>query len=316
MSTLYSLIDPYPYSQLTVHKDYALLAEWLGYEHKFYTQEQLAAEQIEHDSDPGALFMFEPALLKLQHKTTKDIRRWFPNCKIVVLSSEAMTYKHGYQWWYPQNLTHEFEIYDGHETDLWLDINSEIVADYAAKGLTTDIWEMTTSQYLIDQFSSRARLPKTQDMICLIGHSNSYRDALKGFINQRYTCRWGMHPSQANFELNHLYQIFSESRLVLGTSSPCWFTNRSMKGFRDWLGPICGTVLIYDNYPDVLTQYPVVPTYNYDDFETIADLANTLIDDPELYKRTLDEQMAWIRQNTIAKQLYDRMLKHGIIHTN
>lgn len=318
MGTLYTMIDPYPYSQLTVHEDYKVLAKRIGYEHKFYTMEQVGNEQVDHDTSNETIFMFEPALLKQagSGKTTDDIRRWFPNCKIVVLSSEAMTYKHGYQWWYPANVTREFEIYNGHDTDLWLDINSEIVADYAAKGLTTDIWEMTTSHFLIDQFENRPRLPKTQDMICLIGHTNGYRDALKNFINQRYSCRWGMHPSQANFELNHLYQIFSESRLVLGTSSPCWFSNRSMKGFRDWLGPICGTVLIYDNYPDVLAQYPDVPTYDYNDFETISQLADTLIDDPALYKRTLETQMAWIRKNTVAIQLYDRMMKHGIIHAN
>jgi hypothetical protein len=313
MKTLYTLIDPYPYSQLTVHEDYKVLAKRIGYEHKFYTIDQQAREQIDHDSSPETIFMFEPALLKHPHKTTKDIKRWFPNCKIVALSSEALTYKHGYQWWYPENLTHEFEIYDGYEVDLWLDINDEIVEDYAKKGLKTDSWEMTTSHFLIEQYENRPRVPKTQDIISLMGHRNAYRNSLIAFLTARYKCQFGMHPDQADFNLDNMYQQFSSSRIVLGTSSPCWWSQRSMKGFRDWMGPICGTVLIYDDYPDVIKKYTTCPIYKYDNFNTIAELFDRLVSDPELYSRTLAEQLEWAKNNTIAIQLYNALTKHNII---
>jgi len=313
MKTLYTLIDPYPYSQLTVHEDYKVLAKRLGYEHKFYTIDQQIREEIDHDSSPDAIFMFEPALLKHPHKTTKDIRRWFPNCKIVALSSEALTYKHGYQWWYPENLTKEFEIYDGYEVDLWLDINDEIVEDYRAKGLKVDTWEMTTSHFLIDLYENRVRLPKTQDIISLMGHRNPYRNALIEFLSARYKCQFGVHPDHADFNLDHMYEQFSGSRIVLGTSSPCWWSQRSMKGFRDWIGPICGTVLIYDNYPDVLKKYPTCPIYDYDKFETIVDRINELVNNPEHYYAVLATQLSWIKENTIAIQLFNALTKYNIV---
>jgi hypothetical protein len=313
MKTLYTIIDPYPYSSWTVHEDYKVLAKRIGYEHKFYTMEQIQNEQVDHDSSPDTLFMFEPALLKLPHKTTKDIKRWFPNCKIVALSSEALTYKYGYGWWYPANLTREFEIYDAHDVDLWLDINDEIVEFYAQKGLKTDTWENTTSHYLIDLYSNRPRLEKNQDIISLMGHRNDYRNALINFLTARYTCQFGQHPSTADWDPEHIYNDFSRSKFVLGTTSPCWWSNRSMKGFRDWVGPICGTVLIYDNYPDVIKKYPVCPTYNYDDFNSIEDLVTKIWSDPVLYKKILDGQIEWIKENTIAIQLFKVLTKHGII---
>jgi len=312
MKTLYSLIDPYPYSSLTVHEDYKVLAKRLGYEHKFYTIGQLQEEQVDHDSSPDTLFIFECALLKLPHKTTKDIKRWFPNCKIIALGSDSLTYKSGYDWRYPQNPS-PYEIYDIHDVDLWLDINDEMVEDYAKLGLKTDWWENTTSHYMIEQYENRPRIDKTQDIISLIGHRNPYRNALVTFLESRYKCQFGMHPSAADFNLDHMYRDFSKSRIVLGTTSPCWWSNRSMKGFRDWLGPLCGTVLIYDDHPDVIRKYNTCPIYKYDDFETISELFTEITTDDELYGKLLAEQLAWIKQNTIAIQLYNALIKHGVV---
>lgn len=312
MKTIYTMIDPYPYSQLTVHEDYKIIAKQFGYAHKFYTIAQFCEGNIDVDSSPDTIFMFECALLKISKRTTKDVKRWFPNCKIVALSSEGITYKHGYAH-YENNPTREFEIYDGYDVDLWLDETSEIVEDYSKKGVTTDIWEMTTSEFLVEQFSNKPRVDKFQDMICLIGHKVGYRAKMIQFLNQRYKIQWGKGPAEGNYALDHLYNSFSGSKVVLGTTSPCWWTNRGMKGFRDWLGPICGTVLIYDDHPDVIKQFPTCPLYKYDDFDTIVDLFEVITGNADKYSGILRDQEIWIKENTIAKQLSKLLIKYNII---
>lgn len=301
MKTIYTIIDPYPYSQLTVHEDYKYLAKQLGYDHKFYTMDQIAKEQVDRDSNEGVLFIFECALLAQTGKTTKDIRRWYPNCKIVALSTDAIVHKPG------------FEIFNPFEIDLWLDTHSEIVEYYIRRGLVADIWEMTTSHYLIEQYEHRPRLSKTQDFICLIGHMNPYRNSLKRVLDTKYQCQWGVHPSVADYNIDHVYESFSKSRIVLGSTSPSWSGIRTMKGYRDFLGPLCGTVLIYDNHPDVIKQFPICPLYDYDNFNSIIDLFERLINDPAEYQRVLTEQLAWVKENTIAAQLHDRLFKHQIL---
>lgn len=307
---LYTLIDPTLASQLSVHKDYIELAKRLGYEHIFYTIEQFHDGRVEPDSRSG-LFIFEGALLKESYRTTKDIKTWFPNCKIVALTGESLTYKHGYAH-YTNNPTREFEFYDGYDIDLWLDGNDEIVEDYRKKGLTVDYWMWTVSQFMIDLFLNRPRIEKYQDIVCLIGHKREYRQALMGFMNGRYRCQWGSGAGDGNYDFDHLFNSFSGSRFVLGTSSPCWWTNRSVKGFRDWLGPICGTVLIYDDYPDVVKKYPC-PIYPYEDFQAISELMEGIWSDQEQYNKILAEQVAWAQDNTIVNQLQRRLTQYKLI---
>jgi len=311
MKYIYSVVDPYQPSQLTVHRDLEYLAGMLGYGYKGYMHEQFDAGQVEPDSTPGTIFVFEGADLKVSNKTTKDVRGWFPNSKLVALTGESLTYKYGYGH-YTNNPTKEFEFYDGHDIDLWLDGNDEIVTDYRAIGLTIDYWMWTTSHYLIEQFINRERIPKVQDTVCLIGHKGPYRHQLMDFMNQRYRCQWGTGADVGNYDLDHLFSSFGGSRFVLGTTSPCWWINRSVKGFRDWLGPLCGTVLIYDNYPDVVKKYPC-PIYDYDNLNTIAELMESIWNDPIKYQQILNEQVAWVKENTIAKQLYNRFKQYNII---
>ena len=45
-----------------------------------------------------------------------------------------------------------------------------------------------------------------------------------------------------------------------------------MKGFRDWIGPHMGSMLIYDDYPDIRKHFQggeLVPLYEYGVFEGI-----------------------------------------------
>lgn len=311
MKTIYAIVDPYMPSQLSVHKDLGVLAKRIGYEYKGYPLDQFAAGQVDTDTSPETLFIFEGADLKVSWKTTKDIKAWFPNAKLIALTGESKTYKYGYTH-YTNNPTKEFEFYDGYDVDLWLDGNDEIVEDYRKKGLTVDYWMWTTSHFLIDTFIDRPRLPKTQDVICLIGHRGEYRHRLVQFMDQRYRCQWGKGAGDGNYDFEHLYQSFSGSWVVLGTSSPCWWTNRSVKGWRDWLGPINGTVLIYDDYPDAVRKYPC-PFYKYEDFSSIVTLIESLKNDPHLYATILNTQIEWIKNNTIAIQLYDRLTQYKIL---
>jgi len=311
MKTLYTLLDPCMPSQLTVHKDYGVLANRLGYEHKFFAVNEFHDGNIDVDSDPNALFIFEGALLKVSERTTKDIKQWFPNAKIVCLGSQSKSYKYGYDH-FTNNPTREFEFYDGYDVDLWLDINDELVEDYRNKGITTDYWMWTTSHHLIDEFESRPKLPKTHDIICLMAHCMEYRINLKRFLEQRYKCIWGRGAGDGNYDYDHLHQIFSGARFVLITSSPSWFPNRSVTGFRDWLGPINGTVAISDDYPDAVKKYPC-PIFKYDDIGAIPILMEELWNDQERYQQILQEQVIWTKENTIAIQLYNKMKEYKII---
>ena len=82
---------------------------------------------------------------------------------------------------------------------------------------------------------------------------------------------------------------------------------RCMKGFRDFLAPFCNSVLIYDDYHDVLKYFVddegiIVPIFSFTEFFTIDNIYEKLTKDQELYNNYIKRQKKWATNNTLYKQ--------------
>lgn len=290
---LVDIIDPAPYSELTVHPALRNIARELGWTYKVFVRGEEVNQQ-------EGLIVFAAARMKLEKITTGELRKQYPNLKQVCLGSDTILY------WKMKNC---FEFIDPTETDLFLDLLDEVVEGYGRLGMKTDSWMWTASDDIIRNFMARPRLPKTKDFIGLFRCSSrgkAYRKKLWHIIGSRYQNNIIGHVS---YDLNELYEANSSAQLALGTTSPSWtYSYRTMKGFRDWIAPACGTVLIYDNHPDILRKYWTCPTYDYDKPESIFELVASLD-----YEKVLAAQQAWILDNTIEKQFLRIFRKHGLV---
>lgn len=87
---------------------------------------------------------------------------------------------------------------------------------------------------------------------------------------------------------------------------------RSLKAWRDWIGPCTNTILIYDNHPTIVEYFDgIVPTYDYNNPYSFLDSLYTFIINPQKYMDILNKQKSWLKNNTIEKQLLP--LIEGII---
>ena len=85
---------------------------------------------------------------------------------------------------------------------------------------------------------------------------------------------------------------------------------RSMKGFRDWIAPFCGTLLVYDNFPDILDVGSFIPIYKYEDWNDAARIIKELKRSSYVYDLILKKQKQWALENTLEKQFIKIFEKH------
>lgn len=300
VSHLIELVDGQPYYLLTVNLALRNVAKQLGL--CYATHEEMP--ECNYDS----LVVFSAANLR-SGLTTAELRRQYPNGKLVCISGDAIYFRH-----------RGIDEFDSPlEVDLFLDLLDGMVEYYRGSGVNADAWMWTASETVVNDFMKRNR-PKTQnvDFIGLFSKRLPYRHQLWktiqdggfSFINRPNTGRTKM---VVGFGLDELYVAYSKCRFTLGTTSSserrlskATFL-RSMKGFRDWLGPACGNVLIYDNHPDIIKKYPC-PLYDYDKPETIFGLIKNID-----YAKVLTEQQDWLLDNTLEKQFLRLFKKHSLI---
>lgn len=248
-------------------------------------------------TDP-CIFIAEAATL--QRFGLDVVKNCLPNSYITILGSDSINY--GLD---PRNNSEVPGILE--YVDLWLDLHDDIVDSYRTAGVVSAKWHWTTSEWYINQIdilSKDAGHPrKDVDYIGLFRVSNHYRDLLWSGLSKRglRTIKSG---AGVTYEAASLYEHYSRSKFCLGTTSPSWTNCRTIKGFRDWIAPLCGTILCYDNHPSILKNYSglIHHIYNYDDpWDTLATWA---MDWRHSYTMgILERQQAWVRENTIARQL-------------
>jgi hypothetical protein len=146
-----------------------------------------------------------------------------------------------------------------------------------------------------------------------------YRAEMTKYIKEcGYTFSQGGGTGHNDGNLEKIYRKYISSWFTLGTTShnrPELTKEGTMKGFRDWIGPILNSLLIYDNHPNIIKLFPVdyIPLYSYGKFDEILNIVDQLKKDTWLYKFFLSQQKKWAIDNTIDKQLYKLLLKHNFI---
>lgn len=279
-----------------------------------YTIEQFWAKHLQIDHDPKAVFIIEAAFGHNRGWNVAELRRFIPNGKIVCLGGDTI--------WFLK--TGEKEAFEYNQVDLWLDLMSEVVEQFRYEGLRADLWKWTISEVYIERIKKwfadvnlmDMKYKKNNDLICLMTLNNHYRKSLDNYlksVGRPYIFGNGVFSSHDH----DLFPAYLKSWVCLGTSSPAWTDDiRTMKGFRDWIAPFLGTVLIYDDHPQILSEYgggTVVPIYQYYDFPSIFKRIDELKSDGDGYRDLLDKQKSWALSNSLETQFERLLTKHGIV---
>lgn len=301
---IYHIIEPSCYQRLTNGLAIPRIAQQLGIECKSYMLYEWQNEDIEKDSSSDAVFITESAFHRI--KPLKALRKKIPNGKIVNLGSDSIYYT-----FYNKD---EIEVYP-ELVDLWLDTMIQSVGHYSIMGIPSDLWKWTISEAYIEQIQALPELKaeKVYDAVCLAQLNSPYRkDLSKTLLKQGYNIVWG--DGTRSSELIDLQKLYASSYLCLGTTSSAGKDPiRSMKGWRDWIAPFFGSLLIYDDHPEMDWALPVVK-YKYDDLEDLTDLLHLVKDlSPMQYDYCVMAQKDFIIQYTLEKQFKTLLTKHNIV---
>ena len=80
-------------------------------------------------------------------------------------------------------------------------------------------------------------------------------------------------------------------------------SSRCMKGVKDFIAPLMGAPLIYDDFKwNKILYEGIFPFYDYNNFDTIKELYHKITDDSETTMKILDTQKAWIKKYSFFNQ--------------
>ena len=303
---IYHIVEPSCYQRLTNGLAIPEFARRNNIEHKTYSIEDFLSYKCDIDSSNNSIFFTESAFLR-NNVTLKDVRKLVPNGKIVNIGSDTI-YSKDFE-----------EISDIHEVDLWLDTMSCCVRHYNDIGIKAEKFRWTISESFvseIEKFEYKNR--KDVDFICLARQNSPYRKQLAGkLLVNGYFGYWG--TGTITSDLPDLGHIYNSCYVCIGTSSPAGNINiRSMKGFRDWIAPFFGTVLIYDKHIDMMEYDGYIDWYEYNSFESLSNLIihyrEMYHKENEKYQETLEEQKFIALEYSIEKQFQRIFDKYGYLN--
>jgi len=194
--------------------------------------------------------------------------------------------------------------------DLYLDTMKDVVTE-ASSLFPSEHYYWSISESIIDLIDSfDLNTAKKYDSICLCSTDNGSSVRKEMFQALDEAGLWVLRNLNEH-NLETILNFYSQSWTALGTTTPCMNSDlRSMKGFRDWIAPFCGTVLIYDNFPDILDIGSFVPIYKYEDWDDAARVIKELKTNSYVYDLIIKKQKQWALENTLEKQLIRIFKKH------
>jgi len=245
------------------------------------------------------------------------VKAKMPNSKIVWLGSDT----------HYEGVNNPPLIDDGHDQflafnglkniewplDLYLDTMKN-VSEEASIRFKSDHFYWSISESIIDQIAKC--IPKMnirrkeRDGICLCSTENRTSIRHEMFKKIDETGLNVLRNLNEHF-LCEIVKLYAESWVALGTTVSCMASDlRSMKGFRDWLAPFCGTVLIYDDYPDITDIGDFIPIYEYGQWGQIKTIVDELKSDLDRYHTLIGQQREWALENTLEKQFIRIFKEH------
>ncbi len=309
MTTVVTVTDSStPFAYITVQLGIETFALSNSYSLTAYEKKRFYQRRIEKDSD-DVIVIVEAAYLEEGRFSVSELRKFFPNSKVVVLGSDTFYHIH--------RGTRQFQGLE--DCDIFLDLMESCAAEYS-RYTTTDTWNWTTTRplnnYLLKFAEENKHIVPDTDFISVLGKhtlERGYRKKMVDFIRESgLTFTRGDSDGYHDQDMDKLYRSYLRCRYTLGTSS---HDNgmRSQKGFRNEIGPLNSRLLITDSFLDTVNQYKDIGIYyDYDDLNTIVNIIKEYPYGSDQYKKKAEEQKEWVVNNTIEKQLKNIFVKHGI----
>jgi hypothetical protein len=299
------------------------LVNYLNAEVKLYNYDELKQRRIEVDSSNEALLVFEIGNPQHAGLNTEHLRYWFPNAKIVALCGDTQYYQFN-------NLQPQM---NPNGIDLHLELTISGVEWLKSKGAVVDWWKWGISEKLImGAIGYKHAMLKTMEFcpeqknIDFIGvfhpgtvtNVGSWRYNAVNFLKENgYTFTTGGGDGHYDKDFYRLFNHYISSWFTLGTTShnrPEITRNQSAKFFRDELGPILDSLLIYNDCELIRKTFGdyIVPFYDYDNNQTIVDLYKRLKETEE-YQQLIKKQKEWVFDNSFERLLIRKLMEHKIL---
>lgn len=299
------------------------LKNYLNADVHIYSYNELINRTINIDTDNNVLLIFEIGNPQHAGLNTYHLRQWFPNAKLIALCGDTQYYQFN-------NLNPQI---DPNGIDLHLEITLSGVEWLKSKGAIADWWHWSISEQLIELATNYKKISnKTSDFVAnkkqfdFIGvfHPNTINNtegwrhhAIKHIIANNLSFTNGGGDGHYDNDLYRLFEHYICSWFTFGTTShnhPLITKNQSAKFFRDELGPILDSLLIYNNCELISKIYgaDLLPLYDYDNYQSIIELYHKYKDTDDYY-RLLNLQKEWVVEHSFEKELLIKLLEHKII---
>ena len=286
--------------QYTLNLTLANLAEKYHYTYKtlaYNTEPSKFLKDLKIDKNCELAFFEDNP--EYNEEDCKEVKRAFPNAKIIMFSGDSL---------YHKRLSADTLTW---KVDLCIETIKKITENSSIIPCEHFYWNI--SETLIEQIKQTTlSTVKTNYAISLCNMTSKERASfLTSLTNEGCIVHWDLKL----FKLIDIYNRFAQNWVSIGHTTPVWTgAQRSMKGFRDWIAPFCGTVLIYDDYPDIIDiGEEIVPTYQYIQIESAIKLINKLKNDSALYAKYLRVQKKWAIENSLEAQLIRILTKHKML---
>lgn len=311
MTTIYHVSEPnQDFVYLTHPPALRNVSEELECEFTLYNLADFAQRKFDKDSSNDLVWVIEAAYLEMSKMSIKELRSFFPNGKVVVISGDGI--------YHVRQGRHQ--INSPFEVDLWLDLMDEMVNLYRNMGVKTDSWIWSISQTMLDSFPAEEVdfSKKELDFVSFMSiGGNPYREGMVKYFHEK-GCSFATGVSSLAKNTDQMIEAYKKAYFHVGSTSPGWTTGlRTMKGFRDAIAPYNNCLMLYDDHPDIRSKFgggSIVPLYDYNSWDSLLNLMVKLAQDQELFKYYLSLQKIWVDFNTLEKQFMRMFRKHEIIN--
>jgi hypothetical protein len=312
MKNIVLYMHPNFLSEFTYYRAFKNIAEENGFSYTAQrtpsSNEVFGDDLVSNNETVLVAMVFNPAVSSEQFA---KIRAKFPNAKLMVFGGDMQYY--GYK------------LQEG--TDIFLDFTSSICRHIQAMNEKTNVYKiMWTHSEDVIEISDHLFIPgeytKKYDFLCPFRICcDDRRRLIQPILNKGFSLEANVLGDSLNDKVNfgdkclevrmqEMIEYYFQSRFLLGTTLSIWDGGaRTMKGLRDVMAPLCGTVLIADNYPDMM-EIDCLPIYrNHQElFEIVEQLSS-----PETYSYILAKQQRWAETMSLEQQLTPILKTEGIL---
>ena len=204
----------------------------------------------------------------------------------------------------------------GYYNPEYINIHLDLIEEYAdrmnEKGVKSELFWWTISEKTLDVINTSPDVERNLDFICLCRICTYERE---WFFNQISTTRKIIAGINCN-DMHQVVSLYKRTKFTLGIthSTHSGHPKRSIKAFRDWIGPLCGSMLVYDDHPQICKYFSnFVPIYRYNEIDSLLSVTDFIRENQEQYDLIVQHQQDWIKNNFIETQLLKIFTKYNLM---